>query len=51
MAITHGHVAPGAVFHSDSKTVGAKVFPGFVTRTAIDSSGVYRGAGGVLAAS
>ena len=36
--------------HSDSKTVGAKVFPGFVTHTPIDPGG-YRGVGGVLAAS
>ena len=38
------------IFHSDSKTVRAKVFPGFVTHTPIDPGG-YRGVGGVLAAS
>lgn len=32
MAITHGHVSPGAVFHSDSETVSAGVAPGFPVR-------------------
>ncbi len=46
---TRGSLA-GAIFHSDSKYVRCQVFPGFVALTAIDP-GVYRGVGGVLAAS
>ncbi|CCH74861.1 hypothetical protein BN11_4900004 [Nostocoides australiense Ben110] len=45
-----GWDATGLIHHSDSKTVRAKVFPGFVTHTPIDPGG-YRGVGGVLAAS
>lgn len=39
-----------AVVHADSKYVRCQVFPGFVTLTPIDPR-VYRGVGGVLAAS
>ncbi len=43
-------IEPLAIFHSDSKYVKCQVFPGFVTLTPIDPW-VYRGVGGVLAAS
>ncbi|MET3812201.1 SDR family NAD(P)-dependent oxidoreductase [Arthrobacter sp. UYEF3] len=37
MARDHGRLASdGAIFHSDSKNVRCRVFPGFVTRTPID---------------
>ena len=38
------------IFHADSKYARCRVFPGFVTLTPIDPR-VYRGVGGVLAAS
>src|SRR5665811_2340415 len=39
MAAGNVDLAPGAVFHSDSKYVRCQVFPGFVTLTPIDSRG------------